>query len=67
MQLYRYFVRQSSEFCRYNPCVVSERLFVVVVVVVVVVAVAAAAAYFIIDSVRKLLDTPSYFFYLESR
>jgi hypothetical protein len=32
----------------------------VFVVVVVVVVVAAAAAYFVIDSVRKLLDTPSY-------
>jgi hypothetical protein len=36
--------------------------FVVVVVVVGVVVVAAAAAvvYFVINSVRKLLDTPSY-------
>jgi len=34
----------------------------VVVVVVVVVAAAAAAAYFVIDSVRKLLDTPSYMY-----
>jgi hypothetical protein len=33
-------------------CVASQRVFVVVVVVVVV--------YFVIDSVRKLLDTPSY-------
>jgi uncharacterized protein HemY len=35
-------------------CVASERMFFVVVVVVVVVV------YFVIDSVRKLLDTPSY-------
>jgi hypothetical protein len=34
-------------------CVASQRVFVVVVVVVVVV-------YFVIDSVRKLTDTPSY-------
>jgi hypothetical protein len=34
-------------------CVASQRVFVVVVVV-------AAAAYFVIDSVRKLLDTSSY-------
>jgi hypothetical protein len=33
-------------------CIVSQRVFVVVVVVVVV--------DFVIDSVRKLLDTPSY-------
>jgi hypothetical protein len=33
-----------------NLCVASQRMFVVVVVVVVV--------YFVIDSVRKLLDTP---------
>jgi hypothetical protein len=34
--------------------VASQRVFIVVVVVVVVVV------YFVIDSVRKLLDTPSY-------
>jgi hypothetical protein len=33
---------------------------VFVVVVVVVVVAAAAAVYFVIDSVWKLLDTPSY-------
>jgi hypothetical protein len=43
-------------FCHHNPCVVSQRVFIVVVVVVV----AAAVVYFVIDSVRKLLDTPSY-------
>jgi hypothetical protein len=40
-------------------CVASQRVFVVVVVVVDVVVV-AAAAHFFIDSVRKLLNTPSY-------
>jgi hypothetical protein len=35
-------------------CIASQRVFVVVVVVVVVVD-------FVIDAVRKLLDTPSYF------
>jgi hypothetical protein len=40
------FVSQSSEFCRHNFCVVSQRVFIVV--------------HFFIDSVRKLLDTPSY-------
>jgi uncharacterized protein HemY len=37
-------------------CVASQRGFIVVVVVVVVV-------YFVIDSVRKLFDTPSYIYY----
>jgi hypothetical protein len=41
-------VSQSSEFRRPNLCVASQRVFIVVVV------------YFVIDSVRKLLDTPSY-------
>jgi hypothetical protein len=50
--LYRYFVSQSSEFPAITLCVTSQRVFIVVVVVVV---------YFVIDSVRKLLDTPSYF------
>jgi uncharacterized membrane protein len=36
-------------------CVASQRVFIVVVVVVVVVVV-----YFVMDSVRKLSDTPSY-------
>jgi hypothetical protein len=46
VQLYRCFVSQSSEFCRYNPlCCFSTSVFVVV--------------YFVIDSVRKFLDTPS--------
>jgi hypothetical protein len=47
MQLCRYFVSQSGEFCHHNPFVVSQRVYIVVV-------------YFVIDSVRKLLDTPSY-------
>jgi hypothetical protein len=42
-------------FAAITLCVASQRVFVVVVVVVVVVA-----AYFVIDSVLKLLDTPSY-------
>jgi uncharacterized protein HemY len=42
-------------FAAITLCVASQRVFIVVVVVVVVVV------YFVIDSVRKLLDTPSYF------
>jgi uncharacterized protein HemY len=41
-------------FAAITICVSSQRVFVVVVVVVVVVV------YFVIDSVRKLLDIPSY-------
>jgi hypothetical protein len=41
VQLYRYFVSQSSEFCRHNPlCCFSMSVYF----------------YFVIDSVRKLLD-----------
>jgi hypothetical protein len=40
-------------FAAITLCVASQRVFIVVVVVVVVV-------YFVIDSVRNLLDTPSY-------
>jgi hypothetical protein len=50
MQFYRYFVSLSSEFCDHNPYIASQRVFIVVIVVV----------YFVIDSVRKLLVTPSY-------
>jgi len=39
-------------FAAITLCVASQQVFVVVA--------AAAAAYFVIDSVRKLLDTPSY-------
>jgi uncharacterized protein HemY len=42
-------------FAAITLCVASQRVFIVVVVVVVVVVV-----YFVIDSVRKLLDTPPY-------
>jgi hypothetical protein len=46
VQLHRYFVSQSNEFCRRNPlCCFSTSVVVVVVD-------------FVIDSVRKLLDTP---------
>jgi hypothetical protein len=38
-------------FAAISLCVASERVFVVVVVV---------GIYFVIDSVRKLLDSPSY-------
>jgi len=40
-------VSHSSEFCRHNPlCCFSTSVFV--------------SVYFVIDSVRKLFDTPSY-------
>jgi hypothetical protein len=42
-------------FAAITLCVASQRVFIVFVVVVVVVVV-----YFVIDSVRKILDTPSY-------
>jgi hypothetical protein len=41
-------------FAAITLCVASQRVFIVVVVVV------ATAAYFVIDSVRKLLEAPSY-------
>jgi hypothetical protein len=44
VQLYRYFMSQSSKFCRHNPLL----LFI------------AVSVYFVIDLVRKLLDSPSY-------
>jgi hypothetical protein len=44
-------------FAAITLCVASQRVFIVVVVVVVVIVV---VLYFIIDSVRKLLDKPSY-------
>jgi uncharacterized protein HemY len=42
-------------FAAITLCIASQLVFIVVVVVVVVVVV-----YFVIDAVRKLLDTPSY-------
>jgi hypothetical protein len=47
VQFYRYFVSQSVViFAAINLCVASQRVFIVVV-------------YFVIDSVRKLLDSSS--------
>jgi len=45
----RYFLSQCSEFAVIILCVASQRVFIVV------------GVYFLIDSVRKLLDTSSYF------
>jgi hypothetical protein len=48
VQLYRYFVSQSSEFCRHNPlCCFSTIVYF-------------CCCLFRYDSVRKLLDIPSY-------
>jgi len=47
VQLYRHFVSQSSEFSRHNPlCCFSTSVYYY--------------CYFVNDSVRKLLDKPSY-------
>jgi len=46
VQLHRYLV----SFAAITLCVASQRMFIVIVVVV----------YFVMDSIRKLLDTPSY-------
>jgi hypothetical protein len=49
VQLYRYIVSQSSEFCSHNTlCCFSVSVY--------------CCCYFVIDSFRKLLDTPSYVF-----
>jgi uncharacterized protein HemY len=45
-------------FAAITPYVASQRVFIVVVAVAVVVVV--VVVYFVIDSFRKLLDTPSY-------
>jgi hypothetical protein len=42
-------------FAAITLCVASQRVIIVVVVVV-----AAAVVYFVVDSVRKLFDTPFY-------
>jgi hypothetical protein len=48
MHLYRYFVSQSSEFCHHNPlCCFPTSVY-------------CFYCLFSFDSVRKLLDTPSY-------
>jgi hypothetical protein len=47
MHLYRYFVSQSSEFCRHNPLCCFSTSF--------------HFCHFVIHSVRKLLVTPSYY------
>jgi len=48
VQLYRYFVSQSSEFCRHNPlCYFLMSVY-------------CCSCLFRYNLVRKLLDTPSY-------
>jgi hypothetical protein len=49
-------VSQSSEFCRHNPsCCFSKSVY------------CCFCSYFVIDSVRKLLDTPSYSYNILSK
>jgi hypothetical protein len=52
-------------FSAVTLCVASQRVFIVtiiiIIVIVVVVVVVVVVAYFVIDSVWKLLETPSYF------
>jgi len=51
VQLYRYFVSQSSEFCPHNPLYYFST------------SVHCCKRIFVIDSVRKLLDIPSHMLY----
>jgi len=56
MQFYRYFVSQSSVFCRHNLlCCFSTTVY------------CCCCCLFRYDSVRKLLDTPSYFIWYYSQ
>jgi hypothetical protein len=36
-------------------CVTYQRVFIIIIIIVIIIV------YFVIDSIRKLLDTPSYF------
>jgi hypothetical protein len=53
VQLYRYCVSQSSEFCHHNPLFASQ--------------LPKVSIHFFINSVWKLLDTPSYTVYIHVR
>jgi flagellar basal body-associated protein FliL len=49
-------------FSAITLCVASQRVFIIIIIIIiiVVVVVVVVVVYFVIDSVRKLLDTPSY-------
>jgi flagellar basal body-associated protein FliL len=59
-------VNQSSEFCRHNPLYCFSTsvyiIIIIIIIIVVVVVVVVVVVYFVIDSVRKILDTPSFVF-----
>jgi hypothetical protein len=48
-------------FAAMTLCVASQRVFIIIIIIIIIII--AAAAYFVIDSVRKLLDTPSMFLF----
>jgi hypothetical protein len=48
-------------FAAITLCVASQRVFIIVIIIIIIIVV--VVVYVVIDSVRKLLDTPSYWFY----
>jgi hypothetical protein len=48
-------------FAAITLCVASQRVFIIIIIIIIiVVVVVVVVVYFVIDSVRKALDTPSY-------
>jgi flagellar basal body-associated protein FliL len=51
-------------FAAITLCVASQRVFIIIIIIIMIIIIiiiaAAAVVYFVIDSVGKLLDTPSY-------
>jgi hypothetical protein len=51
-------------FAAITLCVGSPRVFIIIIIIIIIVVVVVVVVYFVIDSVRKLLETPSYYMYV---
>jgi len=54
---------QYSQFCSHDLFVLLlNSVFIIIIIVIVIIIVLVVVVYFVIDSVRKLLFTPSYLY-----
>jgi len=47
-------------FAAITLCVASQRVFIIIIIIIIIIIVVVVVVYFVIDSVRTLLDTPTY-------
>jgi hypothetical protein len=48
-------------FAAITLCVASQRVFIIIIIIIIIIIVVIVIVYWVVDSVRKLLDIPSYY------